>query len=302
MFFNQFSEYRKKIIFPEEKTYFDEITKLFSSKQYRSAYIMTWVMLIEALRHRITLLADSGESFANKLISKIEKMEEQKMSVDKEVIDGAKALSLIEKEDFGYFDQFWTKRCLYVHPYSKKPSKAEVETIIKISVDKILSNSAFYRKAFIESEIKNIYVKHYLPNIRLKIEKHIAGILPRIDTSLYPFFFKSVLAEIGENISIKGKDDALDKFAIYLQTIYIAASEENKKNNFRIDYYVVEHPEEFVFGLTSAKTWNLFNKDLKNRIIMYVSENIRNKNYDLKSNKTIIRLIVDNVIEPGECR
>jgi hypothetical protein len=302
MVFNQFHSYRQKIIFPEEKNYFDGIMKLYSSKQYRSAYIMTWVMLVEALRYRIVMLADSGENSAIKLIAKIENMEKQKLSVDKEVIDGAKALSLIDDEDLGYFDIFWTKRCIFVHPYKKMPSKAEVETIIKICVDKVLSIPAFHRKAFIESEIQNLYIKHYLVSDTEEIKEYIDKMLTRINQPLYPFFFKSVLAEIGKNINVLGKDDVLNKFSLYLQGIYKASSEENIRNNFRIDFYIVNYPDELIFGLATGDIWRSFDEDLKNKIIQYVSENIKNEKYHMKSNQRIIELVVNNVIEKEECR
>jgi len=301
MIFNQFRKYRQMIIFPHERKYFDEITDLFSLKYYRSAYIMSWVMLIEALRYRITILADSGEKTAVKLINKIETMEKEKLSVDKEIIEGAKSLSLIDNEDHGYFETFWVKRCLFVHPYNKLPTKAEVEVIIKICAEKVLSTSAYYRKSFIESEINNIYHKHYLVNDSKKIKEHVKKTLARIEPSLYSFFFKSVLFEIGKNINESGKLYILDRFSLYLQEIYKAASNEDRKNNFRIDFYITNFPNEIIFGLLNAETWNVFHEDLKNKIIQYVSENIRNQNYYLKSNQCVIELVVNNVIDYGEC-
>jgi len=71
----EFMNYRQRIAFEEEKKYFDEVIKIYSMKQYRSAYIMTWIMIVEGLRHRISLLTDSGETSANKIISKIENLE-----------------------------------------------------------------------------------------------------------------------------------------------------------------------------------------------------------------------------------
>ena len=302
MFLDQFYNYRHKIIFPDEKKYFDEIIKLFKSKQYRSSYIMTWIMLIEALRYRLALLADSGEKEASNTISKIENMEKQKLSADKEILDGAKRLFLIDDEDFGYFDTFWTKRCLFVHPYYKEPTKAEVETIIKITVDKVLSISAFYRKAFIETEVKKLYVKQYLLNDDNKIKEHIIKILGRIESSLYPFFFKTLLFEIGKVINEDDKKDVLKKLSYYLHEIYNKASKESIKNNFNLNNYIVDHPEELIVGLVYKLNWNSFEVDFKSKIIQYVLENIRKKDYYLKSNQLILNMLAENVIIPDECQ
>jgi len=74
-----FMSYRQRIAFDEEKKYFDEVIKIFSRKQYRSTYIMAWIMIVEALRHRISILVDSGEKNANKIISEIENLKETKI-------------------------------------------------------------------------------------------------------------------------------------------------------------------------------------------------------------------------------
>jgi len=298
----EFMGYRQRIIFDEEKKYFDEIFKLFSRKLYRSAYIMAWIMIVEALRHRILILADSGEKNAIKIISEIENFEKQKHSADKEIIEGAKSLSLVDEEDICYLEAFWLKRCIFVHPYSKQPTKAEVESILKLGVDKIFSNSAFYRKSFIDNEIQNLKIIHYLPNDSKIIKEQINKVLGRITPSLYPYFFKSILSEIGEIINEHGKEEILRKYAIYLQEIYCTASLENIRNHFRIEYYIIHFPNELIFGLVNDKIWETFDIDLKKKIIHYISENIRLENYYLKSNQKIIKMIVNNKIEPSECQ
>ena len=194
------------------------------------------------------------------------------------------------------------KRCIFVHPYSKQPTKAEVELILKLGVDKILSNTAFYRKSFIDNEIQNLKITHYLPNDSKTIKEQINKLLGRIMPSLYPYFFKSVLSEIGSIINEHGKEDILNKYAIYLQEIFCAASPQNIKNNFRIEYYIVNFPNELIFGLINTKIWKTFDIDFKKKIIQYISENIKSENFYLKSNQKIINMVIKNKIEPNECQ
>jgi len=73
----------------------------------------------------------------------------------------------------------------------------------------------------------------------------------------YSYFFKSILYKIGNIINESGKEVILDRFAIYLQEIYLAGYKTNKIEDFKIDYYIINHPNDLKNKIEAGESTEL---------------------------------------------
>ncbi|WP_061298450.1 hypothetical protein [Leptospira borgpetersenii] len=250
---------RNKIIAKKHLNTFDECVRCYNSNNFRAGYILTWTLLCESLKEKVFLAADQGEKNAIIYSKQIESSEKHKKSVDNIVIEAAKNLAFIEYLSFSDIDFFWSKRCIFAHPYNVQPSADELRHIIERTVILSLSQELRYKKPYLESLISNIINKpHFLPLKESDLKSYFDSIIPRIDETLLPFLFKNLMYELESlidktNSSINS--NTIFKIRIFIIQILNNTNSSLESDEWRIESYATANPLNCFVGFVHELIW-----------------------------------------------
>ena len=150
-----------RIIDPEDKNIFKEVTQCMKSDCYRAAYILSWISLIESIKRKINQYASLGDKNAELAVEKIELAETQKLSADKLIYEQAKECGIVDDSELSIITFLWERRCLFAHPYEKQPDLDEVKYIITQSVNISLGKELHFNKNYIDDLCTNIAEKPF---------------------------------------------------------------------------------------------------------------------------------------------
>lgn len=250
-------------------------------------------MLIEGLRSRIQRAADAGEKRAQELLTKIETAEGQKQSADRHIVDATKELSFLDGHELSDLNTFWEKRSVFVHPYETEPTEPESTYLIEWAVQRVLSRDIYYRKPYIDRELTNIEVRHYLPDDEGAVRRHASQLIARIARDLYPYFFKALLAAFG-----RLKDDAsayrvVLRIRFYLVELAMAAQQRIEENDplFRLEDFATNRPVELIAGACAPECWPLFPERVRKMLVDYVLDHISDQYATISPTNVFVELI-----------
>ncbi|AMA48598.1 hypothetical protein [Flavobacterium covae] len=260
-----------KIIINLDKILFREAVNCLKSKTYRAGYIIAWISIVESLKRKINALANTGDIQATQSFKKIEKLEEIEKSADIQIIEEAKTISIIEPEDYKKLLFFWSQRCLFAHPYEKEPNADELTFIIKQSIDISLGKKLEFKKNYVNDLIENLINKpHFLSNDNLTIETYAKKIIPRINKDLHSYFYKSLIAKIGENKSDDTKKIILKRLRIFSNILLKSTTQSLNDGKWRIEDLALNHTYEFVLGSCDYRVWKKIPKRAKELVLEYI--------------------------------
>ncbi len=260
-----------QIINDIDKILFHESIKCLEAKTYRSGYIITWVSIVESLRRKISDLANTGDKQSQDSLRKIEFLESKHKSADVQIIEEALNISLIENEDHTKLEFFWNQRCLFAHPYEKAPSEDELIFIIKQSIHITLGRKLEFKKNYIEQLVKNLSNKsHFLANDENSIKIYSQKIIPRIAKNLHSYFFKVLIAKIGELKDDETKKVFLLRLRIFSHQLLEYTRQDLSDNKFRMEDLALNYTYEFALGTCQGQIWKRLSTRVRDLILEYV--------------------------------
>ena len=168
------------------------------------------------------------------------------------------------------------QEALFTHPYEKAPTKEETRFVIAHIVEIALSRQLYHRKQFIDNELQNLQVPHYLIDDGSVISQHAIVMLSRIAPDLFAYFFKSLLYEIGQRRLIASELKIVRRLRAFLMELVKIQSQRISQNaaEFRLEHYAGNFPRELLIGCCSRDTWQMLPERIQQMLIDFLLDNI----------------------------
>lgn len=183
---------------------YDEIVKCCESGLLRAAYILTWILIVESLRHKIETLANLGDKRAIQALENIEGVEKAKQANDRVITDKAISCLVVDSRYVSDLSYFWDQRCLYAHPYQTAPSDADLTLIITKALEMVLKTGVHYHKDRISEIIKNEATNfHIVPQNEPEQKEHIRRHILMVREEHYAFLYKTLFFEFSQAVDAK---------------------------------------------------------------------------------------------------
>lgn len=288
---------KRQIIENDDKVLFEESASCFLSGHYRSAYIVSWISLIESLKRKIHILSNLGDSRATDAKQKIEDAENDKQSADKLIFEEAKNCGIIDNADYSKVSFLWEQRCLFAHPYNLKPEIDEVKHIIGQSMRISLAKELHFNKKYLTELSDNISTKpFFLPTEIEQVRKFANRTISRIPQDLHPFFFKTLLFKVGEIALDDEKFNELRKLRYFIVELFINTQLPLDNTEWSLEHRVTNYTYECFIGFVHQETWVLLPDRIKEMLISYLEgEKDSSKLIALKS--IAVSLVQHNKLE-----
>ncbi len=260
-----------RILDKTDKILFRESVGCLESKFYRSGYIITWINIVESLKRKIYESSLSGNKEASIVIGKIENVEKRNGAADKMIIESSKNLNFIEEDDYNKLEYFWNQRCIFAHPYEKEPTEIELRMIIEQSVEIVLSKPVLFKKNYIDELVNNIVtMPHFLGRDTSEIINYASKIIPRIDTKLHPYFFKSLYYQLSLLLNDPIRNPYEERIKCFISVLFSNASLPLNSPEWRLEEFTLNNPLVALNSYINVDLWAKLPKRVKDIIVEYV--------------------------------
>ena len=195
---------RQSIANANDAQLYDEIIKCCESGSLRAAYILTWILIVESLRHKIEALASLGDRRAEQALKSIDGVEKARQANDKVIVDKSISCLVVDTRYESDLNYFWDQRCLYAHPYQTAPNDADVTLIITKALEMVLKTGVHYHKDRIDEIIKNeVACFHMVPQNEPEQKERIRFHLLMVREEHYAFLYKTLFFEFSQAVDSK---------------------------------------------------------------------------------------------------
>jgi len=279
---------RKRIVSNEDKILFDEVKSCLLTGAYRSAYIVNWICIAESLKRKFKEMA-VRDSEIGKLVGKIIRREEAEKPTDKILMKSALEYGLINKDQYLKLDNIRTMRGLYAHPTGASPKFEEVLSTIVIAVDTILCQYALLRHGYVKGLVTRLFEeRHFLDDLREKIEAFAKGVVNRVHKSVYPYLLELIVENLDPLIDDADLNLFRERGIIFTTTFFEEAKVDMKGENWGISELVLKHPNTATLLFSEPSLWIHLSDRVKDIIIGNLLEP--------KREETITNPTVENIV------
>lgn len=270
------------VIDEKDKIIFKEALGCLQNGFYRTGYIAAWIAITESIKRKIITLSEIGDKAAAIVVAKIIEEEANENSIDGLLMKNAKALSLIEEGESASLQFFWSKRCLFAHPYESAPTQTELLYILQQSIALTLGTPIVYKKSFIENYIVNLRDKpHFLPEDPTAIVNHIAQILPRIASGSKPVLFHTLFAALGGEILNPERQKYQQRMEIWLNELLKHLGGQLDQPEFKLEDKALNFPQTAVYSLLGSEVYAFIPDRVKQILLEYACENRDGIHYEV---------------------
>lgn len=272
---------RTKVIDAKDQIIFDEVAGCLKNGYRRSAYIMSWIAIIESLKRKIYKFANLGDSSAKKAVEEIENLEAAHKSADVFIYDQAKKCGILADSDVSAIEFFWKKRCVFGHPYETQPTLEENKYIVIEGVRLVLGTELTYNKSYLD-EICSMIVDspHFLPNDIELIKAKAQKIVARTPEHLFPYFFKSLLFKIGQFKDETEPPIEVQKLRIFIIELLRVAKKPLLEAEYGFNVRVTRFPFTSFCGFVHHEIWEHIPMEAKETLLNYLESTPKNKEQD----------------------
>lgn len=130
------------IIREQDKLLIEKSIEMCNQKFYRACYLATWLLCIENLKFKFNEAKKKSKK-ALDIWNKIRSKEGARQSTDMYILERAKDYYLISDIEFQELNSFYTKRCIFAHPYEKEPTELDCKHLIEKVIIIVLSKVTF---------------------------------------------------------------------------------------------------------------------------------------------------------------
>jgi len=267
-----------EIVAKQDKVIFNEVVGCTLNKNFRAAYIMSWISIIESLKRKIFKFADLGDKNSEEAKKKIIGLEEKKTSADKQIYELAAKCELIENSELNTIQYLWGQRSLFAHPYEKQPDLEEVKFIIDQAVKITLGKDLSFNKSYLQEICENIVEKPYfLSQDITEIRDFSKRIISRTRERLHPFLFKTILAKIGALTKEDFLANKLVKLRFFIIEIFLNTNLKLSSPLWTLEDKITKFPFESFIGCVHSETWELIPDRPKEMLFSYFENEVNTK-------------------------
>ena len=202
------TKYAETILSDEDRPLFDEAVLAAKFGALRAAYVMIWLTCAESLKRRFRE-ARVRDDTASKILSRIEKLEQQHKATDKPLLDKALEYGFVSESEHAILTHVYELRCIYGHPYQEAPTSEKLIDAAASVVLLVLSRPVKLRQGFGRQLLVGLLRdRNYLDDFEPTVTVFAQNILPRLDESIYVWLLDEYWKEL-EKIS---DDSSMDIF------------------------------------------------------------------------------------------
>jgi hypothetical protein len=288
-----FENLKKHFVDEQDLVLFEEVIGCYTHQLYRSAYIITWIAIVESLKRKIRFFSDEGDIQAREADNKIKEKEASKRSVDTLIIEKAHDLSIITNDVLPEFDFFYIKRCIYAHPYESAPSKEDVEVIIKKGYELVFSKPNQFGKRYIDSIIKEYFEsRHSLEDNRKDHREFSRAVLKKIKHESQQYLLNTVFYKLSINLGEIDKTWLIGRYRNLLVSTMIYNYSPEFAEQARLFEKCNKYTEAYIIAFLDVETVKLFEPKIIGIITRFLTHNFNeDKHQGIKHDSLILRVI-----------
>lgn len=258
------------IINKDDAQLYDEVIACYKNELYRSGYLLAWILLIESLKRKIIKLADLEDARGKQQWAKIEKLEEQHLSTDVQIISSAKECEIISDAEYTTVNLLWQQRCIFAHPYMQKVNSSDLEYIMYKAIDITLSKPLYYGKKNIEENLEEIKNHpHIIPTNFVEQERFIDNQFVRIKEMHYPLLYKNLFYHLSK--ATENNDKLLSIFFCHYITKLILHPKVNINDpKYTIEKHLSNYPRICWLIFNLPDTWNKLDNKFQGDLFRYI--------------------------------
>jgi len=273
---------QKEIVAKQDKVLFNEVIGCTLSGNFRAAYIMSWISVIESLKRKIFSFADLGDKNSEEAKEKITALENKKASADRQIYELAAKCDLIGNSELDTVQYLWGQRSLFAHPYEKQPDLEEVKFIIDQAIKISLGKDLTFNKSYLKELSNNIIEKPYfLPSDITEIRNFSKRKISRIREKLHPFLFKTLLAKIGVLVKENFVEGELIKFRFFIIELFLNTKLKLSSPLWTLEDKITKFPFESFIGCVHSETWSVIPDRPKEMLFSYFENETDSKKMSL---------------------
>ena len=270
---------------PEDSKLYEEAIACLNAKAYRASYIMIWLSCAESLKRKFKDAASTGDSDAQRHYSKLCKDEKEHKSIDKLLIDKAKAYGFLDDFEHEELAGIFSSRSVCAHPYAKAPDITSLHFAATRVIKYVLSRPTELGGKYIDNLLLNLQKPQFLPQDETKA---LIFRLARIAPKHLPYAYKRTI----EALKAANKDNftTINRYNITLSILSRNISPEVKSSKFFHDL-ICDYPN-YIIDSISPKMIDDFGKENRECIIKYL--------YSTKNYKYLQTLYEKNILVDRE--
>ena len=264
---SKWEQLRQSICSENDKIIFDEAVRCLKAGAFRMAYIAAWISIAESLKGKLRTLAEKDE-VADKILAEIETKEKQFIPQDRTILERTKEIGIIDDISYRQLEPILKMRNLFAHPYHTAPNRNETISALELAVNKVLSIPPLFNKPYIDYLLEKLEKdKHYLDDLRQRVESFAQEITPRVTSRVYPYMLKGLFFKL--NAVLYDPDRVfIRNRLIWFTRAYIAvvrpdfvASQWSLRKKFE------DFPWAVTVVIASKSVWSLIPTDVQDSVM-----------------------------------
>jgi len=261
---------RNKILNEQDTTLYDEVIKCFEVKAYRMAYIAVWISIAESLKNKFKKMAQK-DPVVDGVVKRIGELEQGHSPPDRYILDKAKELGILDEIAFQQIEPIFKMRNLFAHPYHIAPTRDEVVSAIRVTVEKVLSLPPLLRKPYIDNLLDNLGGnRHFLDDLEEKVKHFAEDIILRISPDLHPYLIKGLFYHLNEVIDDPDKYIFLRRLVWFTRTCIHQIKPDFSNPEWRLEAKFNDFPQAVSLVFTIPELWSHIPGKIQDSIVSYL--------------------------------
>jgi hypothetical protein len=160
---------------------------------------------------------------------------------------------------------------LFAHPYNLNPEIDEVKYILGQAAQITLCKELHFNKTYLTDLAEYISSKpFFLPTDTEQVRNYAKRTIARTPLTLHPFFFKTLLYQIGQLSQNEEKVNELRKLRLFLLELFYNTTLPLDNIDWSLENKVTNFPYECFIGFVHRETWKLLPDRIKEMLIAYL--------------------------------
>ncbi len=276
----------------DDRILFEEAISCAKSGNNRAAYIMTWLSVAESIKARFKELSGLDKN-AGIIKGEIEEKESNNRPIDKYLIKSAYDYGIINKLQNEKISDIYKMRCIYAHPYNEAPDIEELISIMKYSVDCILSQPTLFKYGYIVNLCTDLFESYaFLLDDKDTVINYAEKVATRTCPSVYVFTINMLCGKVESIIDMPAKELFSRRGIVFIESFMQELDTELTTDEW--SKLIKNYPKTTTIVLTNQLIWSRLPEQAQNSIIATISsvdhsasfEELNNLYY-LHDNKTL---------------
>ncbi len=184
--------YAKQVLDDQDRVLFDEAVRASNADALRGAYVLIWLSCAESLKRRFNAVR-SRDATATRVAGEVVRREAAHTAVDSYLLKEAKDYGFIDDAGFTRLHHIYEMRCVYGHPYEKRPKAEDLIAAASAVVDLVLSQAVRLRHGYLTEQVRLLTQERtFLDDQRASVAEYAREVLVRMDETLIEWFVQKL--------------------------------------------------------------------------------------------------------------